>query len=168
MAGRFRPLTTPTTGRSNLPTGSGPFGSGSARLGLSQKGGLPRRCWIDICWRFKAIDAREGAAHGLLLCMRTYRVRSARKLLCCRNLAVSSRNAAVIRGLPGALMTFAPRLLYPVSVGTFRHSARSAGHCGRVGSKMGSSRPVVPGSSRPALPGPCFRPFNHCGDANFN
>ena len=105
MAGRFRPLTTPSSGRSNLPTGSGPFGSGSARLGLSQKGGLPRRCWIDIFWRFKAIDARKGAAHGLLLCMRTYRVRSARKLLCCRNLAVSSRNVlARVTGLSPSVL----------------------------------------------------------------
>ena len=76
MAGRLQPLTTPAPGRSTVRASSGPFGSGSARLGLSQKDGLPHRCWIDICWRFKAIDAREGAAPRLLLCVRTYRVPS--------------------------------------------------------------------------------------------
>ena len=44
MSVRFQPLTALTTGRSNLRTGNGPFGSGGARLGLSQKDGLPYRC----------------------------------------------------------------------------------------------------------------------------
>jgi hypothetical protein len=34
-----------------------PFGSGSARLGLSQKDGLPVPL-LESIWRFKAIDAR--------------------------------------------------------------------------------------------------------------
>ena len=36
---------------------SGLLGSGSTRLGLSQKDGLPFRCWVSNS-RFKAIDAR--------------------------------------------------------------------------------------------------------------
>ena len=37
---------------------AGTFGSGSTRLGLSQKDGLPSRCWLVIRLRLKAIDAR--------------------------------------------------------------------------------------------------------------
>ena len=57
MSVRFQPLTTLTAGRPNLRTSSGPSGSGGARLGPSQKDGLPHRCW-DRHWRFKAIDSR--------------------------------------------------------------------------------------------------------------
>jgi hypothetical protein len=52
-----------TAGRPAEPNCSsshgGPFRSGSARLGRSQKDGLPSLPWGDIC-RFKAIDARTG------------------------------------------------------------------------------------------------------------
>jgi hypothetical protein len=63
------PLTTLTTDRCNLRTSDGTFGSGSTRLGLSQKGGLPVRCWLQhLMLRFKAIDARvKGQPYGLLL-----------------------------------------------------------------------------------------------------
>ena len=51
-----------TIARSRRPTvhaSDGTFGSGSARLGLSQKGGLPFRCLArHLIAALKAIDAR--------------------------------------------------------------------------------------------------------------
>jgi hypothetical protein len=92
MSVRFQPLTTLTAGRSNLRTSSGPSGSGGARLGPSQKDGLP----IPLLVLSISVQGHRRAQGGSLwaapLLMRTYRARSGAELRGCRNLAVSSRN----------------------------------------------------------------------------
>ena len=112
MSVRFQPLTTPTTGRSNVHQ-QRPFRSGSTRLGRSQKDGLPFRwCGLQIGGSRPSTRAEEQPT-GLLLCVRTYRVRSARKLLCCRNLAVSSRNV-LARKSPAGLRAAGALLCRPI------------------------------------------------------
>ena len=94
------PLTTRVISGLLLTPASGPFGSGSARLGLSQKDGLPNRWLAFICCGSRPSTRARGAAYGLLLCMRTYRARSEAKLLDYRNLAVSSRNVLAKKQIP--------------------------------------------------------------------
>ena len=72
-AASARPLTTRVTSGLLLTPASGPFGSGSARLGLSQKDGLPNRWLAFISCGSRPSTRARGAAYGLLLCMRTYR-----------------------------------------------------------------------------------------------
>jgi len=66
-------LTTPTTDRSTTCTSSGTFRSGSARLGLSQKDGLPIHRW-----RYDEVQghrrARKGEACGLPLSLSAVRL----------------------------------------------------------------------------------------------
>jgi hypothetical protein len=67
-----RRLTTPTTGRSTTSVSSGQLSrSGSARLGRSQKDGLPFRLLVLSICRLKAIDAR---GRGLLVAPLLWRV----------------------------------------------------------------------------------------------
>ena len=75
-AASARPLTTRVISGLLLTPASGPFGSGSARLGLSQKDGLPNRWLAFICCGSRPSTRARGAAYGLLLCMRTNRARS--------------------------------------------------------------------------------------------
>ena len=69
--------------------------------------------WHCVCCGSRPSTRARGAAHGLLLCMRTYRARSEAKLLDYRNLAVSSRNVLAKESFPASLhICSAARRLY--------------------------------------------------------